>query len=216
MESKLKALKVVDLKDILSKANVAIQGKANKQDLIAKILASSAAVDVYNTLHGTADSSPPSKKPSPSSVTNTVSSQPSPPPADSTVAPDTTTADTPSDTYRRPIRDVHRLSRPAIRSKRASASTVPAAPKPKATKAAPKLSSGASPDDAERLKARAARFAASQPAAAPQTRAPVTKPAQSNGRKRAAPPAEPVDAEELERRRKRAQRFGIAPVEAKV
>lgn len=46
-----KALKVVDLKDILTKAGVAI-GKANKPDLIAKILASSEAVAVYNKNYG--------------------------------------------------------------------------------------------------------------------------------------------------------------------
>lgn len=48
MDSKLKSLKVVDLKDILQKANVAVPAKANKQDLIAKVVASQAAIDVYN------------------------------------------------------------------------------------------------------------------------------------------------------------------------
>ena len=51
MDVKLKSLKVVDLKEILQKANVAIPTKANKQDLIAKIVASPVAIDVYNKLH---------------------------------------------------------------------------------------------------------------------------------------------------------------------
>ena len=49
-----KSLKVVDLKDILAKAEVAIQGKANKPDLIAKILASPEALKVYEQQYGSA------------------------------------------------------------------------------------------------------------------------------------------------------------------
>jgi hypothetical protein len=47
-EAKLKSLKVVDLKDILAKASVSVPAKANKQDLIARVLANPAALDVYN------------------------------------------------------------------------------------------------------------------------------------------------------------------------
>jgi len=50
-EQKLKALKVVELKDILSKAALSAPAKANKQDLIARIIASPAALEVYNKLH---------------------------------------------------------------------------------------------------------------------------------------------------------------------
>lgn len=53
-----KSLKVVDLKDILSKANVALTGKANKPDLIAKILASPEAIEVYNQNYGPAPDTP--------------------------------------------------------------------------------------------------------------------------------------------------------------
>lgn len=53
-----KALKVPDLKAILQKANVPIGSKSNKQDLIAKIIASSAAVDAYNSLHPSEDAPP--------------------------------------------------------------------------------------------------------------------------------------------------------------
>jgi hypothetical protein len=48
MEAKLKALKVVDLKDILAKANQQPPPKATKTDLIARILASKDATAVYN------------------------------------------------------------------------------------------------------------------------------------------------------------------------
>jgi hypothetical protein len=42
-----KSLKVVELKDILAKASVSAPAKANKQDLIARIIASAVALDVY-------------------------------------------------------------------------------------------------------------------------------------------------------------------------
>lgn len=48
MDAKLKSLKVVDLKQILSKAGVSAPAKANKSDLISKILASQEAIDAYN------------------------------------------------------------------------------------------------------------------------------------------------------------------------
>lgn len=48
MEAKLKSLKVVDLKALLTKANVSPPAKANKSDLISRILGSPAAIDVYH------------------------------------------------------------------------------------------------------------------------------------------------------------------------
>lgn len=48
---KLKSLKVVDLKQILSNASVHVPAKSNKNDLIAKIQASTAAMDAYNSLY---------------------------------------------------------------------------------------------------------------------------------------------------------------------
>jgi len=51
MEAKLKALKVVDLKQILSSANVSAPAKSTKNDLIAKILSSKQALDAYAKLH---------------------------------------------------------------------------------------------------------------------------------------------------------------------
>ncbi|KAG9095715.1 hypothetical protein FRC06_009491 [Ceratobasidium sp. 370] len=48
MEAKLKALKVAELKDILTKSGTPIPSKANKADLIAKVLATPAALDLAN------------------------------------------------------------------------------------------------------------------------------------------------------------------------
>ncbi|KAI6017111.1 hypothetical protein EDC04DRAFT_2902741 [Pisolithus marmoratus] len=64
MDAKLKALKVADLKEILVKASAPAPARANKQDLINKILASPAAVKVYEELHLP---SKPSSKPTPPS-----------------------------------------------------------------------------------------------------------------------------------------------------
>jgi SAP domain-containing ribonucleoprotein len=49
--NKLKALKVVDLKAILVKANVQAPAKATKSDLISRILASKPAQDAYLSLY---------------------------------------------------------------------------------------------------------------------------------------------------------------------
>lgn len=50
-ESKLKTLKVVDLRAILSKANVSCPTKANKQDIINRIIASQVAIQIYHQLY---------------------------------------------------------------------------------------------------------------------------------------------------------------------
>ena len=49
--NKLKALKVVDLKAILAKANVQVPAKSTKSDLIARIQASKPAQDAYRSLY---------------------------------------------------------------------------------------------------------------------------------------------------------------------
>lgn len=51
LSSRRKALKVVDLRNILSKAEVSAPQKANKQDLITKILASEQALKAYRGIH---------------------------------------------------------------------------------------------------------------------------------------------------------------------
>ncbi|EIM83109.1 uncharacterized protein STEHIDRAFT_124402 [Stereum hirsutum FP-91666 SS1] len=62
MESKLKALKVVDLKEILSQAQVAFPTNIKKSDLITKILDSPAALDAYSAKYAS-DTTPASKTP---------------------------------------------------------------------------------------------------------------------------------------------------------
>lgn len=51
MDAKLKTLRVVDLRQILSTANVSVLTKATKGDLVAKILSSKAALDAYAILY---------------------------------------------------------------------------------------------------------------------------------------------------------------------
>lgn len=51
LNDKLKLLKVVDLKALLTKANIPIPPRANKADLISKIAASKPAIDVYTSLY---------------------------------------------------------------------------------------------------------------------------------------------------------------------
>lgn len=58
-----KALKVVDLKHILNRAGVSIPSKSNKNDLIARILASPAALDAYNAQHSPKPAEPAPKEP---------------------------------------------------------------------------------------------------------------------------------------------------------
>lgn len=51
MDSKLKALKVVDLKAILANANLPCPAKSTKPDIIARIIASSSAINSYYQLY---------------------------------------------------------------------------------------------------------------------------------------------------------------------
>ncbi|RPD63901.1 hypothetical protein L227DRAFT_650872 [Lentinus tigrinus ALCF2SS1-6] len=242
MESKLhvlpfcssKALKVVDLKDILSKANVAITGKANKQDLIAKILASPDAVDVYNQIHGPApaqtsenasaatESSPATSEPPPKASAPTSKAKAAPAPAASSKPPSQTApeaAPAPSSPKKaeepstngdavKPPEDEEAAKRRA-RAERFGIPLVEPKPTPLPTKKGKPAANGKNAkatrqDDPDKLAARAARFG-TKPKSEPQ--APTGK---NNGRKRQRDAALeiPADAEELERRKKRAERFG--------
>jgi SAP domain-containing ribonucleoprotein len=51
METKLKALKVADLKAVLAKAAVQPPARATKADLISRILASQPAQDAYRAIY---------------------------------------------------------------------------------------------------------------------------------------------------------------------
>ncbi|KAH9961610.1 hypothetical protein BC827DRAFT_1203195 [Russula dissimulans] len=67
MDAKLKALKVADLKDICTRANIPTTTRSTKADLIAKILASQPAIDAYSTKYQQNDNTAPSSKPTASS-----------------------------------------------------------------------------------------------------------------------------------------------------
>ncbi|EJF65118.1 hypothetical protein DICSQDRAFT_159363 [Dichomitus squalens LYAD-421 SS1] len=211
-----KALKVVDLKDILAKANVAVTGKANKPDLIAKILGSPEAIEVYNNNYGPAPAQ--SARDASATTTNAPEKSEAPPKAAAPVSSSKTA----------------QVAAPAPSSKAVSQAAPKASEATPATSPSPSATATTSEDpEAERRKARAARFGIPVVEAKP---APVQKNGRDTangkvaksaivddpeklaaraarfgvqGRKRAAPPPEPVDEEELARRKKRAERFGI-------
>ncbi|KAI0081865.1 hypothetical protein K474DRAFT_1655729 [Panus rudis PR-1116 ss-1] len=217
-EAQLKALKVVELKDILTSANVALHGKANKADLVAKILASPDALQVYHARHtpqaqskDTPQPAPPAEEKqaqnddvdsqttvatAPEAKPDSKSTQQSAPPV-----PASSTSQTESATPQ-PAADAPKSAEEIEAEKRKARAARFGIPlvepsKPQTKTASPK--SAPPLEDPEKLKARAARFGIKD--------APPT----ANGKnKRAAPPSAEVDAEELERRRKRAERFGMA------
>ncbi|KAG2079046.1 hypothetical protein BDR04DRAFT_1086111 [Suillus decipiens] len=191
MDTKLKALKVQELKEILSKASIP-PGNAKKQDLINKILANPPAIDVFYTLH-------PAAKPK--------NSKPVPPADDDLLAPpeeiDWTVEE--SIPVEPPKKSEQLLPSPAPAAAAPSPPTVQSEEEKRKARAArfgmtyiepvqqqTKEAVGEHPD---KLKARAERFG---------TVASVTK---ARGKRTA--PIENIDPEEQERRRKRAERFGL-------
>ncbi|KAG1771853.1 hypothetical protein EDD22DRAFT_862828 [Suillus occidentalis] len=197
MDTKLKALKVSDLKEILSKASIP-PGNAKKQDLINKIIANPSAVDVFHTLHpGT---KPKNSKPAPLPSTDddllappeeidwtveesiTVESA-SPPEKSEQVGPPLPSPAPAPAAAPTPIQS-EEDKRKARAARFGMTYVEPISHQPK--KAG---------DNSDLLKARAERFGIV---------APVTK---ARGKRTA--PVENVDPEEQERRRKRAERFGL-------
>ncbi|KIN96029.1 hypothetical protein M404DRAFT_164325 [Pisolithus tinctorius Marx 270] len=233
-----KALKVADLKEILVKASAPAPGRVNKQDLINKILANPAAVKVYEELYLApkptsnttfTPTSPPKNAPPPSNnddlvcfspcfsfpSTNPVaqlappeeyvSTRPShcatPSKAPSAPASSTKTSPLPANGTKadKPVVVDEELEKRKARAARFGIPLVePKQPfQRQARKVSEEKQAGPLLDDADKLKKRAERFGASN------------SPGQlaRSGSKRAAP--EEVDAEELERRRKRAERFAM-------
>ncbi|KAJ7782987.1 hypothetical protein B0H16DRAFT_1494951 [Mycena metata] len=210
MESKLKTLKVAELKDILTKAQQPPPAKATKGDLIARILASKEAAEAYNAKFAPKDDllAPPEdldwdvdqvnapetpvEAPKPPSA-----AKPAPAPATAKATPIPTSAPAPTAAAAAPTPAPTATGGDAEaekRRKRAERFGLPVVePKsPAAKKAAVPAAAAAKqpkqPDVPEKLSARAARF--------------------GTGQKRPAPVDEVVDEEEQEKRKKRAERFG--------
>ncbi|KAK7692673.1 hypothetical protein QCA50_004306 [Cerrena zonata] len=236
MDASLKALKVVELKDILQTAKLSLSGKQNKADLISKILASPQAIETYNAKYKPNVAVPPSQpaqqpEPVPAESVTTVDDRsqteetlPEPTPAKITPQPATsaptpaTSTTTTTDVTAQPTPGSTTPTGPTPedielekRKARAARFGIPLV-EPKSAPAKRAAKPAGRTVDPEKLAARAARFGMPAPesTATPVTKTAPTKPSGRNN-KRAAPPVEEADAEELERRRKRAERFGMGP-----
>ncbi|KAF8813608.1 hypothetical protein BYT27DRAFT_7180360 [Phlegmacium glaucopus] len=181
--NKLKALKVVDLRAIFAKANVQVPAKATKSDLISRIQASKPAQDAYLALYPQDDLLAPPEDvdwnvDQPVVVPLPATKESKQPATKPTTPPPTVTPTDPELEKRR--KRAERFGIPLIEPKKPTTS-----------------------DAAEKLKERAARFGTK---VQPDTPAPAPSNDKKN-LKRSAPQADTVDPEELERRRKRAERF---------
>ncbi|KAJ3749110.1 hypothetical protein DFH05DRAFT_1475518 [Lentinula detonsa] len=235
MEAKLKSLKVVDLKQILTKANVAPAGKANKADLIAKIIASPAAVDAFNAIYPSAEPAPAANDDllaPPEDLDWTVEEVP--PSKSDDIAPDPTTK-TPAEPAKASASEPTPTSEPSKastttestlntvdadlekRKQRAARFGIPLV-EPKTKNKSKQLSVTAKKTDtpatqpsvdAAKLQGRAQRFGLKTGATAKALSGKDNQTSPDSKRKRSAVPAADVDPEEAERRRKRAERFGL-------
>ena len=74
-QSKRKTLKVADLKEICTRANVPTTTRLTKADLITKILASQPAIDAYNAKYKQNGNAAPSSNPAPPSTHDDIVSR---------------------------------------------------------------------------------------------------------------------------------------------
>ncbi|KAF5389482.1 hypothetical protein D9757_004306 [Collybiopsis confluens] len=216
MEAKLKSLKVVDLKAVLSHANISVTSKTTKADLISKILAAPSAIEAYNALHPSQPVpashnddllAPPedldwtSVEAPLAKVEQAAQAAPKPSQEYGTAAPSSGS----SATTEPLIEEPPSTEDPEIerRKKRAERFGIPLV-EPKAQKKAAVKPT----EDTDKLKVRAERFESKGNGKSESGR-------QSPGSKRkrggasVATPAAEIDPEEAERRRKRAERFGL-------
>ncbi|EDR11798.1 uncharacterized protein LACBIDRAFT_313572 [Laccaria bicolor S238N-H82] len=204
MDQKLKALKVVDLKSILVAASVAIPTKVTKPELIARILASQPALDAYHRQYEPSDDllAPPEDvdwnvdQPDllavdPQPVIPADPPKPPPPAPPSTIPVPSPPKVVDSELEKRKQRAA-RFGIPLVENAAKSTGKLTAAPLPQA----------ALPDDPAKLSTRAARFGVANPVAPTPTVPYKTQ-------KRAAA-TELIDPEELERRKRRAERFAVS------
>jgi SAP domain-containing ribonucleoprotein len=243
MDAKLKSLKVADLKEICTRANIPTTTRSTKADLITKILASQPAIDAYNAKYQQNGNTAPSSKPVPLSnhdsilsppeevdwtleepsqaapvaaaASNLPSTKPAPVPAkpQSKVSPPKATpgeCEAPKTPVFPPATSADvELEKRKARAARFGIALVESSKPKSAPVFAPKAAKAADGDH-EKLRARAERFGTAK---AEQTG--TTTLAAVSSKKRGAAVVEEVDLDEQERRRKRAERFGIAVVGAK-
>ncbi|KAJ3823919.1 hypothetical protein F5878DRAFT_725244 [Lentinula raphanica] len=245
MEAKLKSLKVVDLKQILTKANVSLGGKANKADLVAKIISTPAAVNAYNDLYPSAepataahddllappedldwtvDEVPSSKvdelspepatkasAPSTAEPAKTSASDPAPAPSSEPVKNGSTTQSTDATSATVDVELEKRRQRAARFGIPLVEPKSKAKPKQSSTTASKKTEKTESQSNEDALlQARAKRFGINKQANGKASSGKDNQTSPGTKRKRAAAaPVADVDPEEAERRRKRAERFGL-------